>query len=162
MPCFSVSVGASLPRTFQPNVWCRHFTCILLHGRISKIRPRHDIRNDAGYNYNRGQSVPIGYARPASGGKKGPCITRHDPLGCLPCLTAPRVRTKVYAYVRRYLTRHSYFTSSHVKRDTAIRLSRPYFTVRRCRGNRQALLSALSWSQRNISGCRPNATRTLR
>ena len=126
MPCFLVSMGASLPRTFPPNVWCRHFTCILLHGRISKIRPRHDIRNDAGYNYNRGQSVPIGYARPASGGKKGPCITRHDPLGCLPCLTAPRVRTKV----RRTHTYGVLYTSfilcqqSRVKRDTAIRLSR--------------------------------------
>ena len=103
---------------------------ILLHGRISKIRPRHDIRKDAGYNHDRGQWVPIGYARPASGGQKGPCITWHDPLGCLggfmPCLTAPRVRTKV----RRTHTYGVLYTSfilcqqSRVKRDTAIRLSR--------------------------------------
>ena len=124
-----MSVGASLPRNFQRNVLC-HLTCILLHGRISKIRPRHDIRKDAGYNHDRGQWVPIGYARPASGGQKGPCITWHDPLGCLggfmPCLTAPRVRTKV----RRTHTHGVLYTSfilcqqSRVKRDTAIRLSR--------------------------------------
>ena len=71
-------------------VWCvhvifaifknrkKHNTCritfgaaILLHGRISKIRLRHGPRTDAGYNYGRGQWVPIGDVRPASGGQKG-------------------------------------------------------------------------------------------
>ena len=50
MPCFSVSMGASLPRTFHLTFGA----AILLHGRISKIRARHPVRNYAGYNYESG------------------------------------------------------------------------------------------------------------
>ena len=50
---------------------------ILLHGRISKVRARHPLWNYAGYNYERGQWVPIGDARPASGLQKGG--SQHPP-----------------------------------------------------------------------------------
>ena len=77
MPCFSVSMGASLPRTFHLTFGA----AILLHGQISKIRARHGPRNDAGYNYGRNQWVPIGDARPAASvPQKGPCITRPGPV----------------------------------------------------------------------------------
>ena len=61
MPCFSVSMGASLPRTFHLTFGA----AILPHGRISKTRLRHEMRNDAGYNYmrvvNGYQSVLCGF-----------------------------------------------------------------------------------------------------
>ena len=76
MPCFSVSMGASLPRTFHLTFGA----AILYHGRILKIRARHGLWNDAGYNYESGQWVPIGDVRPASVPPKGGHITRHAPV----------------------------------------------------------------------------------
>ena len=67
MPCFQCP--------WEPHCHALiHLTfgaAILPHGRISKIRPRLDTRNDAGYNYESGQWVPIGDVRPASGAQKG-------------------------------------------------------------------------------------------
>ena len=74
VPCLTVSVEASLPCTDPPNVWC----AISLHGRISKIRARQSTLNYAGYSYGRGQWVPIGDARPASGFPFG---RSHHPPG---------------------------------------------------------------------------------
>ena len=45
-------------------------------GSISNLSLRHEMRTDAGYNYESGQWVPIGDVRPASVPPKSPCITR--------------------------------------------------------------------------------------
>ena len=81
MLCFSVSIRASLPRTFHLTFGAS----ILLHGRISKIWPRHEGKNDTGYNYESGQWVPIGGVRPASGPPKG---GSHHPPGPRDCLNS--------------------------------------------------------------------------
>ena len=74
MPCFQCP--------WEPHCHALiHLTfgaAILPHGRISKIRPRLDTRNDAGYNYESGQWVPIGDVRPASVPPKG---GSHHPPG---------------------------------------------------------------------------------
>ena len=69
MPCFQCP--------WEPHCHALiHLTsgaAILSHGRISKIRARHEMRTDAGYNYmyESGQWVPIGDVRPASVRPKG-------------------------------------------------------------------------------------------
>ena len=64
-------------------------TAIIPHGRISKIRARHGLRNYAGYNYESGQWVPIGDVRPASGAPKG---GSHHPPGPFRAVSMSRVR----------------------------------------------------------------------
>ena len=57
----------------------------LLHGRVSKIRPRLDTRNYLGYNYESGQWVPIGDARPASWPPFGGSQHPRRPRNFAPC-----------------------------------------------------------------------------
>ena len=73
---FSVSMGASLLRTYPPNVWCRRFT-----PRTNLESPsttRYAELCGLQLRYESGQWVPIGDVRPASVPPKG---GSHHPPG---------------------------------------------------------------------------------